>query len=166
MVCLSQHDVEPLRQRLSVIARQEFAMTQAVPRIEALNERAGYPSAPLDQGYCLWHKVDGRSAREYHGRKGFISAIPLARRRKRAYKAFGQGQKCLGMSNLLASLIGRHSMRWTVITAMPQILGCKQKAMKFGWNFPGAGKMPTESGDHCRMFGKASPSPSRKACAA
>jgi superfamily II DNA or RNA helicase len=40
-VSLTQDDVESLRQHLSTMARQEFDMTQAVPRIEALNERAG-----------------------------------------------------------------------------------------------------------------------------
>ena len=58
------------------------------------------------------------------------------------------------MSDLLTSLIERHSMRWTVVTAMPQILGCKQKAMKFDWNLPSTRKMLAESGDHGRMFGK------------
>ena len=38
---LSEPEVEPLRQQLSVIARQEFALTRAVPRVEALNEGAG-----------------------------------------------------------------------------------------------------------------------------
>jgi hypothetical protein len=33
--------VAPLRQRLADTARQEFAMALAVPRLEALNERAG-----------------------------------------------------------------------------------------------------------------------------
>jgi Helicase conserved C-terminal domain len=45
---LCEDDVEPLRQHLSAIARQEFAMTQAVPRIEALNERAGHSQRLLD----------------------------------------------------------------------------------------------------------------------
>ena len=38
---LSEPDLEPLHQRLRDMGRQEFAMTRAVPRIEALNERAG-----------------------------------------------------------------------------------------------------------------------------
>jgi hypothetical protein len=38
---LSEPELEPLRQRLRDVARQEFAMTQAVPRIETVNERAG-----------------------------------------------------------------------------------------------------------------------------
>jgi hypothetical protein len=38
---LSLDDVEPLRQRLSVMARQELAMTQAAPRVEVMNKRAG-----------------------------------------------------------------------------------------------------------------------------
>jgi hypothetical protein len=58
------------------------------------------------------------------------------------------------MSNLLASLIERHSMRWAVVATMPQVLSRKQEAMKFGWNFARAGKMPTESRNHRRVFGK------------
>jgi hypothetical protein len=38
---LSLDDVEPLRQRLSVMARQELAMAQAAPRVEVMNKRAG-----------------------------------------------------------------------------------------------------------------------------
>jgi hypothetical protein len=38
---LSEPELEPPRQHLSVMVQQEFAMTQAVPRIEALNERVG-----------------------------------------------------------------------------------------------------------------------------
>ena len=46
--CLSEPDLEPLHQRLRHVARQEFAMTRAVPRIEALNERAGRSQLLLD----------------------------------------------------------------------------------------------------------------------
>jgi hypothetical protein len=45
---LSEPDVESLRQRLSAMARQEFAMTQAVPRITAINEQAGHAQRLLD----------------------------------------------------------------------------------------------------------------------
>jgi Helicase conserved C-terminal domain len=38
---LSEPEVESLRQRLSAMARQELTMRQAVPRIEAHNERTG-----------------------------------------------------------------------------------------------------------------------------
>jgi hypothetical protein len=52
---LSELELEPLRQRLRDVARQEFAMTQAVPRIEAVNERAGRSQLQLDYlvGYGL-----------------------------------------------------------------------------------------------------------------
>jgi hypothetical protein len=38
---LNEPEVESLRQQLSIMARQEFALTQAVPWIEVLNEGAG-----------------------------------------------------------------------------------------------------------------------------
>jgi hypothetical protein len=62
---LSEDDVGPLRQRLTAIARQEFAITQAVPRIEALNERAGHAQRLL--GYLvarglLWSRLQTGSA--------------------------------------------------------------------------------------------------------
>jgi hypothetical protein len=52
---LSEPELEPLRQRLRDVARQEFAMAQAVPRIEAVNERAGRAQLQLDYlvGYGL-----------------------------------------------------------------------------------------------------------------
>src|SRR5262245_50465030 len=77
-----------------------------------------------------------------------------ARRGERVYKAFGKGQKCLGVGDLLTSLIERHGMRWTIVATMPQVLGCQQKAMKFGRDFPGARKVLTEGRDHSRVFGK------------
>jgi hypothetical protein len=45
---LSELELEPLRQRLHEMAQQEFAMAQAVPRIEALNEHAGRAQLQLD----------------------------------------------------------------------------------------------------------------------
>ena len=45
---LSEPDLEPLHPRLRDVARQEFAMTPAVPRNEALNERAGRSQLLLD----------------------------------------------------------------------------------------------------------------------
>jgi hypothetical protein len=45
---LSEPEVESLRQRLTALARQELAMTQALPRIESLNERAGGSQLLLD----------------------------------------------------------------------------------------------------------------------
>jgi Helicase conserved C-terminal domain len=52
---LCEPELEPLRQRLRDVARQEFAMAQAVPRIEAVNERAGRAQLQLDYlvGYGL-----------------------------------------------------------------------------------------------------------------
>jgi hypothetical protein len=75
--------------------------------------------------------------------------MPLARWGKRAYQAFGQGQRSLGMSDLLLSLIERNGMQWTIVATLAQVLGCKQIAMKFGWDFPSARIMLTESSDHC-----------------
>jgi hypothetical protein len=45
---VSADDAESLRQCLSAMARQEFAMTQAVPRINAINEQAGHSQRLLD----------------------------------------------------------------------------------------------------------------------
>jgi len=45
---LREPELEPLCQRLHDMAQQEFAMAQAVPRIEALNERAGRSQLQLD----------------------------------------------------------------------------------------------------------------------
>ena len=45
---LSEPELEPLRQRLSAMVWQEFAMTWVAPRIEALNERAGRSQLLLD----------------------------------------------------------------------------------------------------------------------
>ena len=52
---LNEPELEPLRQRLRDMARRECAMAEAVPQIEAVNERAGRAQLQLDYlvGYGL-----------------------------------------------------------------------------------------------------------------
>jgi hypothetical protein len=79
---LSEPALEPLRQCLRDVARREFAMAQAVPRIEAVNERAGRAQLQLDYlvGYGLLQ------SRQQTG-----VAEPLFRREMQAIEGICQG---------------------------------------------------------------------------
>jgi hypothetical protein len=92
---LGEDDVEPLRQRLSAIAPQEFAITQAVPRIEALNERAGH----------------SQRLRSYLGARGLLqsrmqtgSAEALLWREVQALEAICQGRDRLRVRHIPPAL--------------------------------------------------------------
>jgi len=80
---ISEPELEPLRQRLRDVARREFAMGQAVPRIEAVNERAGRAQLQLDYlvGYGLLQ------SRQQTG-----VAEPLFRREMQALEGLLQGR--------------------------------------------------------------------------
>jgi hypothetical protein len=60
----------------------------------------------------------------------------LVVRRERAEEAFGQGEKFLGVGDLLPSLIGCDSMGWPIVSTMPQILCFEEKAMEVVGTLP------------------------------
>jgi hypothetical protein len=95
---LSESELEPLRQRLRDVARQEFAMAQAVPRIEAVNERAGRSQLQLDYlvGYGLLQ------SRQQTG-----VAEPLFRREMQALEEICQGRNSVRVRRLPAAFAQR-----------------------------------------------------------
>ena len=92
---LSEPELQPLRQRLRDVARQEFAMAQAVPRIEAVNERAGRAQLQLDYlvGYGLLQ------SRQQTG-----VAEPLFRREMQALEAICQGRDTVWVRRISRSV--------------------------------------------------------------
>jgi hypothetical protein len=97
---LSEPELEPLRQRLRDLARQEFAMTQAVSRIEAVNERAGRAQLQLDYlvGYGLLQ------SRQQTG-----VAEPLFRREMQALEEICQGRDSVRVRRIPAAFAQRLS---------------------------------------------------------
>jgi hypothetical protein len=55
--------------------------------------------------------------------------VLLGVRRERANEVFGEGEKLLGVGDLLPSLIECDSMGWPIVSTMPQILCFEEKAM-------------------------------------
>jgi helicase-like protein/SNF2 domain-containing protein len=92
---LSEAEVEPLRQRLSARARQEFAITQAVPWIEALNERAGHSQLLL--GYLVAHGL-------LQSRLQTGAAEALFWREMQALEAICQGRDSLRVRHIPTTL--------------------------------------------------------------
>jgi hypothetical protein len=97
---LSEPELEPLRQRLHDMARQEFAMAQAVPRIEALNERVRRSQLQLDYlvGYGLLQ------SRQQTG-----VAEPLFRREMQALEGILQGRDSVRVHRISAASAQRLS---------------------------------------------------------
>jgi hypothetical protein len=97
---LSEPELEPLRQRLRDMARQEFAMAQAIPRIEAVNERAGRSQLQLDYlvGYGLLQ------SRQQTG-----VAEPLFRREMQAIEEVLQGRDSVRVRRIGAAFAQRLS---------------------------------------------------------
>jgi hypothetical protein len=97
---LNEPELEPLRQRLRDTSRQEFAMAQAVPRIEAVNKRAGRAQLQLDYlvGYGLLQ------SRQQTG-----VAEPLFRHEMQALEEICQGRDSLRVRRIPAAFAQRLS---------------------------------------------------------
>ena len=108
---LCEPELEPLRQRLRDVARQEFAMAQAVPRIEAVNERAGRAQLQLDYlvGYGLLQ------SRQQTG-----VAEPLFRREMQAIEANCQGCDTVWVRRIPAAF-ARHLSGLLFDLNLPQV---------------------------------------------
>jgi hypothetical protein len=92
---VSADDAESLRQCLSAMARQEFAMTQAVPRINAINEQASHSQRLLDY-------LAARGLLQSRLQTG--SAEALFWREVQALEAISQGRDVLRVSQIPSAL--------------------------------------------------------------
>ena len=108
---LSELELEPLRQRLRDVARQEFAMTQAVPRIEAVNERAGRSQLQLD--YLVGYGV--LQSRQQTG-----VAEPLFRREMQVLEGIFQGRDSVRVRRIPAAF-ARHLSGLLFDLTLPQV---------------------------------------------
>jgi helicase-like protein len=97
---VSVDDGESLRQRLSTMAREELTMPQAVPRIEAHNERAGGSQRLLDY-------LAARGLLQSRLQTG--SSEVLFWREVQALESIAQGRDMLRIRHIPAALAGRLS---------------------------------------------------------